>query len=485
MLPTLGNRRGLPLAARLAAILTVASLLVALLVAFLAAENEGRDRIEQADQATARFAGDLAERMAPLLERGDLLRLSVLASTSRDLVRGRVLVLDGTGKVCIDTAWVQGGRQLGLLALGGAFQRPVEREGGAALRETLVPVRHGGEPIGELRIQTEAPSRHAGFDLDLFATVFLCCLSLVALATIVGHHWLARVRRATHALIQMASGTVGHGLETDAPGELSELQSALRELDRGMQEGLSRVAEGFVAMALQVVDGLERRGLVPPGHGERTARYAELLAARLGLLPQDRRDLETACRLHDLGKAWVRPSILSKQGPLDDVERESLRQHPMRAAAYLETMPSLRRVALIVRHQHERHGGSGHPDGLRGDRIPLGARILAIAATYDLLTVCAVDERPLDSAAALARLADDRGEVFDPWLLELFGQELQKAPPQPDDRPVMISPAGVVALRAAVGDIDSRIAAELGDDLDLDPSADLELMLDDGQEERA
>jgi HD-GYP domain-containing protein (c-di-GMP phosphodiesterase class II) len=476
MVPILGSRRSLPLAARLAAVLTVASFFVSLLVSLLMADQRNQDLAQEHDRGVAQFAADLAERTAPLLERGDGLRLSVLAALAHDLYRGRVLVLDEGGKVRFDTALVQGDRQLQLVAQAGAFQRMVEREGENPVREALVPVRRGGDVIGEVRLQYDVAAPHAAFPLDLFATVFLCCLSLVAVATMVGHHWLARIRRTTQALVQLASGEVGRTTVDLAPaggGELQELQQAMQELDRGMQEGLARVADGFLALSLQLVDSLERRGLTPPGHGDRTARYAGMLAARLSLLPEDRRDLELACRVHDLGKAFLRPSVLEKQD-LEPADQQSLRQHPVRAAAHLDSMPSLRRVAQIVRHQLECYGGSGQPDGLRGDRIPLGARILAIASVYDVLTVCAADDSPLEWQEALAKMAQDRGAVFDPWLLDLFAQEIRKSPPGRSDRPVMISPAGVVALRTAVASFDN--GEENGEDLAADLAEELELM---------
>lgn len=479
MVSILGSRRSLPLAARLAAVLTVASFFVALLVSLLVAEQRSQELAQERDRGMAQFAADLAERTAPLLERGDLLRLSVLAALGRDLCRGRILVLDQQGKVRFDTALVQGDRQLQLVAQAGAFQRTVERDGEVPVREAVVPVRHGGEVIGEVRLQHDQTPLRAAFPIDLLGTVFLCCLSLVAVATMVGHHWLARIRRTTQALVQLASGEVGRApVETGpAGGELQDLQQAMQELDRGMQEGLARVADGFIALATQLVDSLERRGLTPPGHGDRTARYAAMLAARLSLLPEDRRELELACRVHDLGKAWLRPTVLEKQGPLDASEQESMRQHPVRAAAQLDAMPSLRRVAQIVRHQNECYGGSGHPDGLRGDRIPLGSRILAIATVYDVLTVCAAGDSPLEWQEALDKMAEDRGAVFDPWLLDLFAQEMRKSPPGRADRPVMISPAGVVALRTAVASFapDSETAEDLGQDI----ADELELMAED------
>lgn len=442
------TRRGLPLTLRLVAALTVASLFVAILVAFLGAERENQSRLADQAQARAAFAVALAERVAPLLASDDLLRLSIVTTAARDLSDARVLVLDRDGSVCVDTAMMVGERHPGLLAHSGVIQRDLERDGDVPCHETLAPVRLGGDVIGEVRLQQLVEPPRQAFAWVLFGTVFLCCLSLVAVAAMMSHQWWARVRSATSSLIQIAAGEVGRTPTDAAPGELQELSFALAKLDRGLHEGLNRVVDAYVELAQQVVEGLERRRLVPPGHGERTARYASALAARLQLLSHDARDIELACRLHDLGKSWVRPSALQKQGPLDDAERESLRQHPVRGADILQRMPELKRVAQFVRYQSEHYDGSGHPNGLRGERIPLGARVLAIASAYDQLTVCAIDGCQLDQDAALEQLAQDRGTLFDPWLLDLFAEEVRKLPEE-TGRPIMISPSGVVPYKVA------------------------------------
>jgi hypothetical protein len=481
--------RGWSLTRRLTAALSVGALFIAVVLGFFGADRDDRQREQQQADAERELAMALAERVAPVLERRDLMRLSVLCAVARDQVQGRLLVLDRAGKVVLDTAVVLGDRQLSLLTNGASIQRTTPREGGDAgepplLRETLVPVRFGGEPIGELRLQCPLVATAATFDVSWFGLVLLGCLSLVIVAATMGHHWSARVRSATDALIRLSAGEAG-GVRGDATeGEFHDLGMALREMERGLQDGLQRVAEGFVGMALAVVEGLERGRLIPPGHGERTAKLALRLATRAGLSTEDRADLELACRLVDLGKAWVRPAILQKQGPLSEVESQSLRQHPVRAAEHLECMPAMRRAALILKHQAERYDGSGGPHALRGDRIPVGSRILAIAAAFDLMTVCTGDHL-VSWQEALLRLQRARGEVFDPSLLDLFVDEVQKQPPGAlADRPVMIVPGNSVPWQAAEerGAMDG---IDADDDEDEDEEPELEVLTDEpGPEEQ-
>lgn len=469
--------RGWSLTLRLTVALSAGAFFVAVLLGFLGADREERRAGLSAQAHEQALAVALAERAAPLLERNDLMRLSVLAAVARDQSGGRLLLLDRSGRVVLDTALVMGERQLGLLVTGAPFQRTQERGDGVVVRESLAPVRFGGESIGEVRLQREVERPAAAFDFTWFGLVLLSCLTLVATAAIMGYHWTSRVRSATDALFRMSAGEVA-GVHGDAvEGELHDLGLALREMERGVQDGLQRVGEGYAAMALRVVEGLERAGLVPVGHGERTAQYAVRIADRLKLLPADRSELELAARLIDLGKSAVRPSILRKQGELTELESQSLRHHPVRAAEQLDTVPALRRVAHLVKHQLERYDGTGSPDGLRGDRIPLGSRILAIASAFDLLLSCGT-ERPLDWEQALTQLERAGGTVFDPWLLGLFVEEVRSAPPAAADRPVMIVPPGSLPWQAAVAADDDADGTDVVCD-------DLEVMSDDTRGEDA
>ncbi len=468
----------MPVTLRLSLALTLASFFVAGLVAFLGADRDARAKLAANSAERMEFAGQFAERIAPLLDRSDLLRLSMLATAGRDLANARVIVLDRGGRVVLDTALVLGERQLGRLTLGGPFQRPVEQAGETQC-ETLVPVRFGGECIGEVRLQTPVVVPEERFDYGLFTLALLCCISLVVVAALMAHHWSVRVRAVTDSLVQLATGQLVSEPGADSSAELRDLGDALHELEKGVHDGLHRVVDGYVAMALQVIDGLERRGLVPTGHGERTARYAGMIGEKLELLPADRNELDLACRLVDLGKAWIRPALLQAQEPLREAEAAALRDHPLQAGDQLDCLPGLRRTAEILRHQLERHDGCGHPSALRGERIPLGSRILAIASTFDLLTTCG-ERRPLSWAAALASMSEDRGEVYDPWLFDLFAEEVRRLPPEIDaDRPVMILPSGSVPSRRT-----SAIESDSG--LDYDLGSELEVMLDElPPEERA
>ena len=157
------------------------------------------------------------------------------------------------------------------------------------------------------------------------------------------------------------------------------------------------------------------------GHSERLADYAVLLGTSLELSDEDLETLRVACLLHDIGKIGVPEAILSKPGPLTPEERLVMNQHPIIGENICAPLKALHHVLPMIRHHHERMDGSGYPDGLRGFRIPLKARILQIADIYDAL----VNERPYRAALsrdeALSVLIEEaRRGWLDTWLVRRF-----------------------------------------------------------------
>jgi putative nucleotidyltransferase with HDIG domain len=156
-------------------------------------------------------------------------------------------------------------------------------------------------------------------------------------------------------------------------------------------------------------------------HSRTAARYAVLLARALGI---ERAgfllDIERGALLHDVGKAVVPPEILRKGGPLTEVEREIVREHPVAGFRMIEEFGFLRAAAGIVLCHHERFDGRGYPAGLAGDRIPLGARIFALADTLDAMTSDRVYRRGRTFEEALEEIERAGGCQFDPAIVDVF-----------------------------------------------------------------
>ena len=156
------------------------------------------------------------------------------------------------------------------------------------------------------------------------------------------------------------------------------------------------------------------------GHSIRTARYAVPLGHAIGFSPKDLNDLCLASLLHDIGVLTLPRHILEKDGPLSAEEYALIQSHPRGGAELLAPVPVLRVTALWIAHHHERWDGFGYPYGLRGEFIPLGARVLAVADTFDSLTSPHPFRPALELEAAVRLLQDLAGSQFDPALIPVF-----------------------------------------------------------------
>jgi HD-GYP domain-containing protein (c-di-GMP phosphodiesterase class II) len=164
---------------------------------------------------------------------------------------------------------------------------------------------------------------------------------------------------------------------------------------------------------LGLANALEAKDAYTRGHSERVGAWSRRIAVGLKLTAAEVETVGQAGLLHDIGKIGVPEPILRKPGALDEGEWSVMRRHPVIGAQIVSPFECLADAAVIIRHHHERGDGSGYPDGLVGDAIPLGARIVAVADVFDALT----SERPYRAAlsrqAALEHLVSEAGRLLD------------------------------------------------------------------------
>jgi putative nucleotidyltransferase with HDIG domain len=175
------------------------------------------------------------------------------------------------------------------------------------------------------------------------------------------------------------------------------------------------------AQSLQdLARSLERRDPPTRGHAQRVAAYAYRLATWLGWDASTARRLELAGLIHDIGKVAVPAVILTKPSALTDAERAVVQLHPTVGEEFCRPLLSQAEVLAVIRHHHERWDGRGYPDRLKGRAIPLWARIMAIADSFDALTSDRAYRHGLAIDQALAVLRAGAGEQWDPDLVALF-----------------------------------------------------------------
>ena len=135
---------------------------------------------------------------------------------------------------------------------------------------------------------------------------------------------------------------------------------------------------------------------------------------------EDIENIRKAALLHDLGKICVPDHILMKPDKLSDEEMDIIKKHPLDGAKILEAVEPIRDAKHIIRHHHEFFDGSGYPDGLRGEAIPLGARIIAVADAFGAMTTDRPYRNALSTAEAVKELKQFSGIQFDPHIVEIF-----------------------------------------------------------------
>ena len=155
-------------------------------------------------------------------------------------------------------------------------------------------------------------------------------------------------------------------------------------------------------------------------HLGRVALLAVETAGRLGLPADEVARIRLAAELHDIGKSAVPRAILEKEEPLDETEFAYLRQHSVIGERIVAAAPALAEIAPLVRATHERPDGTGYPDGLRLDEIPLGSRVIAVVDAFDAMTADRPYQRRRSVDEALAELRRASGTQFDPRIVAAF-----------------------------------------------------------------
>jgi putative nucleotidyltransferase with HDIG domain len=174
-----------------------------------------------------------------------------------------------------------------------------------------------------------------------------------------------------------------------------------------------------------LVSALEAKDKYTSGHSRRVTEYALLVGRALRLNPEELEQVEWAGLLHDIGKIGIRLEALNKPGKISKEEHEMFKDHTTMGKQILEQIHFLRDIVPVVYLHHEWYNGTGYPSGMKGDQIPLGARILSIADSYDAMTSDRPYRKALEVKDALRELRRCAGTQFDPPLVEVFIRELE------------------------------------------------------------
>ena len=164
---------------------------------------------------------------------------------------------------------------------------------------------------------------------------------------------------------------------------------------------------------------MEARDQYTASHSGRVSDMSEQISRILCLPDEQIEFIHIAADLHDIGKIGISDHVLMREGPLCDDDWRLMRQHPIIGYDILNKVTSFQEIALIVRHHHERWDGCGYPDGIAGECIPLGSRIIAIADSIDAMMSDRLYRRRLDSQSCRLEIQKNRGVMYDPAVTDI------------------------------------------------------------------
>ncbi len=236
---------------------------------------------------------------------------------------------------------------------------------------------------------------------------------------------LEQTRNASVNVVVLVTGSLAvlwlilSGIVRKASSTIRDQEIDLSQLTRSQAKSLQDLEDNYIGTLESLAAAVEARSPYTSGHSRRTSHIARMLADKMGLSKEERVRIGPAAILHDIGKIGTPEAILEKDGPFTDDEWRHIKEHPVVGASIVMATPMLKELVPIIRGHHERYDGTGYPDGLIGQSIPIEARVLGVIDAFDAM----VSERPYREALpfeeALTRWKN-KGSQFDPAVVDEF-----------------------------------------------------------------
>ncbi|HET7747579.1 MAG TPA: HD domain-containing phosphohydrolase, partial [Vicinamibacteria bacterium] len=285
----------------------------------------------------------------------------------------------------------------------------------------------------------------------------IALVSIVTLVAILGGSIFARqishpIQELARGALQLAGGAYEHRVSVASRNEVGLLAESFNHMGEEIQKAIDEVRrqasvnkELFMGSIRMLANAIDEKDPYTRGHSERVAFYSAMIAKHLGMSEEEVERVHLSGIIHDVGKIGIEDKILRKPAALTDEEYEVMKQHPRKGEKILEAVPRLKDMAGAGLMHHENWDGSGYPDGLKGEAIPLLGRIVSVADAFDAMTTDRPYSKAMTFETALTRLRFLAGKKFDASCVEA----IEKASSSGDLTPAKARRASVEARRAA------------------------------------
>lgn len=250
--------------------------------------------------------------------------------------------------------------------------------------------------------------------------VSLVSVLALALGTVLSGQITRPIRTLRDAALQLARGDFGTRVSIKTRNEVGVLADAFNVMGERIQNAVEEIREAaatnrelFIGTIRMLANAIDAKDPYTRGHSERVAYYTTIVAKEMGFADAEIENIHLAGLIHDVGKIGIEDRILRKPAALTDDEYEIMKQHPTKGAQILEAVPKLKALAGPGLMHHENIDGSGYPEGLKGEEIPLLGRMVSVADAFDAMTTDRPYSKAMTFEAAVARLQFLSGKKFD------------------------------------------------------------------------
>ncbi len=315
-----------------------------------------------------------------------------------------------------------------------------ETTASGAVLASIAPV---GDPPWGVLVERDRDIAFASVDRMIRDTV-LWSAACLAGALLLGVLFARRLSRPIAQLAEstraISQGQYGASVEVMGTAEIADLSENFNVMSASIRDAFEKVQKAarenqelFLSSIRALAAAIDAKDPYTRGHSERVARYSSAIAKEMGLPADEARKVRLSALLHDVGKIGIDDRIIRKPTALTDEEFELMKAHPVKGAAIMETIPQLADIIPGMKYHHEKWEGGGYPDGLKGEQIPMQARIVAVADAFDAMTTTRPYQKAMEVSYVLERLKEMSQKRFDGTVVDALVRSHAKGDLVPND----------------------------------------------------